>query len=75
MEKKEWFRVKEFVKGVGTTEPAFSRWLKMNPEFLERYCQNIGFGKKYSRYLILWEGVNAYKRLQRFKRKYTKRKF
>lgn len=60
MQKKEWFKTKEFIKGVGTSNSAFNRWLKSHPEFVQQYCQNIGRGSKRPRYLILWKGIAAY---------------
>lgn len=60
MVEKEWHSIKEFAKGVGTIPNTLNRWLRMHPDFVEKYCQNISHSKARPRYRILWTGIAAY---------------
>lgn len=55
----EWLTLETFCNGVNSTPHAVRQWISAHPEFVKRYCKNIGTEKR-KKWEIHWEGIAAY---------------
>lgn len=56
----QWFTVKEFSEKMGIHSTGLTRWLKNNPEFVQKHCQETTKSEKRKTYKIHWKGVAEY---------------